>query len=281
MYETNEQRGSSRNRSCRMQAWWTDRGATVNTSGGGASAGGLGRFLLGNNTAGGFAGSVTGASTTTAVGSRGTNPFINGSSTDTPFIPDLVGGAEIYGLLAGLDSTDPFFGALRAGIPIVPEEAVTGALMRVDRGPTPAYDDDFAGFDMLLFVSLFDASPSNTAASHAAPTLGIDDLLVDASFESALLTGGFATDPLFGGSGGPVVLPALGALDVWATLVPDTELIFNASLGIGLQGDSKSGVVLANGDSVYFGYVPEPGTVGLFAIGLIGLGVGGMRNRRR
>src|SRR5262249_53903048 len=54
------------------------------------------------------------SSLSTFAGPRGANPFLvdavnPGNLFLTPYAPDLLGGAEIFGLLDGVLATDPFF----------------------------------------------------------------------------------------------------------------------------------------------------------------------------
>lgn len=188
----------------------TRGGAGAYGGGGGVAgtAGGNGRFLFGSNTAGGLPSAVLGAQKSTFSGTQGLNPFITGGAIATPYIPDLVGGAELYGLFHGLDASAADFAGLRA---VAPTDAI-GALMRLDIGPL-GYDFDFTGFDMLLMLSMSDQPLYD-------PMLGIDPLESDPAFTVDLLQGGWAANPLFGGTG-PSPLGSLGPFGIYATLVPE------------------------------------------------------------
>ena len=190
-------------------------GATVDAAGGeGGNVGANGRLLLGSNTAGGGPIAPIAADVENFTGTRGTNPFIAGGSTLTPYIPDLVGGAERFGQLTLGSGASDFAGVIAHE----PSNAV-GALLRLAVGPT-GYADAFTGYDMLLFLNLSD---------HALldPELGIVPTGAGAQFEHALLTEGYLNDPTFGG-GGPLTLGSLGVGDVFATLVPTDNFILNA-----------------------------------------------------
>jgi hypothetical protein len=200
-----------------------------------------------------------GTTTSSFVGPRGDNPFIKGTD-DTPFIPDLVGGADLFGLLDGIEATNPAFAALFGAAPT----SAVGALLRVDVGPI-GYDDDYFGFDMLLMLNLTDRDLLD-------PMLGIDPAGTDGDFEQTLLTGGFATQSIFGGTG-PTTLGSLGAFDVYGTLTPEGDSIFNASV----RGSrSLSGISLSNGEFAYLQRrtptdIPVPATIVLLLFGLAGM----------
>jgi hypothetical protein len=245
----------------------TAASSTVNASGGAGAGfgnnGGGGRFLLGSNAGTGTAGvNLTGASTTTFNGPTTGNPFVKGTP-QTPYIPNLVGGAEGFGLLSGVDATSAQFAGVRAG---APAHAV-GAIIREHLGPSAGYDIDFAGYDALLFVNL-------TAGGLADPMLGDDPAGTDTAFMSALLTGG--TEAQWFGSGATT----LGLLDgeaIWETLIPTDGDFINARADgtVPIVGDA-----LADGGVAYLIAVPEPEAVALFGVGLLGLVLVGGRSRR-
>jgi hypothetical protein len=128
------------------------------------------------------------------------NPFIN-DGTSTPLIPDLVGGADAFGLTS-LSSTANEFNAVRFFAP----DGAIAALLRFDTGPS-GYGDNFVGHDALILINLKDAP-------IAGPGLG-----AGGSHMQALLEGGFANSPDFGGSG-PSILSSLAANAVYLTLIP-------------------------------------------------------------
>ncbi len=178
--------------------------ATFDTSGGNAPLGGIdggdGRVLLGHNLAGPVSvGAITGADPEFFGGPQ---ESISGDSSRNAFIADLTGGAEIYGL-TGLSATD-----LASNLSGAPQNAIA-ALLRLDVGPA-GYDDNYAGFDMVLLVNLADLDLGGPAMGAVAP-----------GFMVPLMTRGFAGNPTFGGAG-PVVLAHLSAGAVWATLVPES-----------------------------------------------------------
>jgi len=226
--------------------------------GSGGTQGEDGRLAFGSNVRGGPVGTVYGR-----VGSHigleqtglgNLNPYIKPGDVATPFIPGLQGGAELYGLLAGIDAQVIDFQPLRDQAPA----NALAALYRMDVGPA-GYADDFLGFDMLLFLNL-------TGQALLNPVLGIDPANLDTSFANALLTGGYLTDSQFGGTG-PQLLSVLEGHQIWATLIPEGGTVFNASAD-GLV-DGIYGVHLANGEFAYVNAVPEPGEYLLLGIGLV------------
>ncbi len=216
-------------------------GALIDVSGGGTGPGPSGnvgfpgRILLGDNVVGpAIIGTLLGAAPETFAGPREANPFVGGSPS-TPFIADLIGGAEIYGLAP----------VLPADVPGVIDDAPNGAiaaLVRMDVGPA-GFDDDYDGFDMILVINL-----AEQALSDPACGVGIAGFIL-------LQIRGTAANPEFGG-GGASVLSELAPADVWVTLIPDSAMQFN------LQADGQSATVadLAPGDALYLvtGGLPCP-----------------------
>jgi hypothetical protein len=238
---------------------------------GGAGVGGAsghnGSFVLGNNVLLPTSISVLGAGVTPTTGAQGANPFIN-SGAKTPYIPNLTGGAELYGVLGNVSAQDAFFQPFSSAAP----KGAIAALIRVQTGPG-VFDLGFTGFDNLLFVNL-------TGSALSVPELGISETGPDGCLLNPLMTGGFATDPLFGGDG-PADLGSLAGFDVWDTLIPDSGTLFNFAG----DGYSLTNVALEDGDAAYLvptqggpSTVPEPTTLGLVLAGLLGLGV--IRRRR-
>lgn len=222
---------------------------------GNVNNGDAGRLLFGSNTA--VADPALGLGTIERhAGQRAVNPFIQGSVL-TPLIADLEGGAEGFGYLSTLSALSADFTTLRVGAPM---DAIA-ALMRLDVGPT-GYGDDYTGFDMLLLVNL-------TGGQLVRGGLGVGGA---AGLTASLLLGGYARDAEFGGMGDEVD-SLFDAFGVYATLVRDSDLVFNAAFDEG----SISQATLGDGDFAYIlrsnstSQIPVPGTISLVALALPGL----------
>jgi hypothetical protein len=245
------------------------RMASIDTSGGAgggaANAGGSGQFLLSSNATVGGPTAVSGATTTTFAGPVRSNPFVKGGVA-TPYIPNLLLGADVYGYLGDLSAISALF----AGLPAAPSWAV-GAVLRQHIGPSPAYDSDFPGYDALFMLNLT-GQPLTDAA------LGDDPTGLDPGFMQALMFGGTAAQ--WSGSG-PTVTGALPyGISVFETLIPTGDAFINASGG----GYTISGVPLVDGGIAYLGQsgqtnAPEPQALGVLGLGLAGLGAAGCRRR--
>ncbi|OYV85866.1 MAG: hypothetical protein B7Z73_12740 [Planctomycetia bacterium 21-64-5] len=188
-------------------------GGTIDVAGGAAdpvngTPGGQGRFLLGTNAAGAFSGTVTPNATATISGPVTANPFVSGNPS-TPYLPDLAGGAEGYGI-----ATDT---ALDLPDLIDTAPAGAAAALVMSSGNTAGFAEQYPGYDLLLLVNLTDQSLTS-------PQLGVGS----PGFESTLLEGGYENDPAFGGSGAKS-LSQLGAYQIYATLVPAGSADVNAT----------------------------------------------------
>jgi hypothetical protein len=208
----------------------------VDASGGtGSSTGGNGRLLVGYN-AGVTNVTTTGAQREDITGSRSANPFI-ASSNATPFLPDLVDGAEIYGL-TGLNTTSAAIQSELASVFSGAPTGVIAALHRRDIGPTN-FSDNYAGFDALLYINL------------GTNAVGYPSFIVGAtSGPVALAQQGVSRSPTFGGSG-PQTLTTLAQYAIFMTLVPTNATNFF------IRGRSDNGpgqafaASLTNGGTLY------------------------------
>lgn len=224
-----------------------------------------GRFIYGSNVEGGTPGSVDALRQLGTGGMSETNPFINGAPA-TPLIADLVGGAEAYGLLDGMVTLDEIEAQIVGLVDPLenPDPDALAAVVRLDVGPS-GYADDYTNHDMLLFINLSDVVLDN-------PMLGV---VSDESnpYQTDLLTGGFAADALFGGTGSPIDLNGLAPGQIWATLIPDSDPggvnttdYINASVGGTVL--SIDGELLRDGEVAF---ITAPRPVVSDAAGLSGL----------
>src|SRR6185369_508406 len=146
------------------------------------------------------------------------------------------------------------------------------ALMRVHVGPD---GNDFGDYDAVFLINL-------TGTDLLNPFLGVVENGSDDGFAQALAMGGYANDPLFGGSG-PQFLGALSGFGVYETLVPVHGTVFNFG-----YGDTKiTDVPLEAGQFSYISgktgdlpdAIPEPATWLMLGTGATLLG--GWRRRAR
>jgi hypothetical protein len=230
-----------------------------------------GRLLLGSNTAIAPPSIDLGTRVETFAGPSANNPYLVGNIA-TPYIPDLLGGAEIFGLLDGLTADDPLLAGFLGGA----AGDAPAALLRLDSG-IGKYTFDFTGYDMLLLISL-------GASAVANPMLGVDPSGADPHFLVPLMTGSAETAALFGGPG-PSLLGTLDPAAIFATLIPEDGTTFN--FGYTVDGDLFTASVegLRDGVPVFLvgepTTVPEPGTVALLMLALASLGVAARRRKTR
>ena len=197
---------------------------------------------------------------TTQSGTVAKNPFIAGAP-DTPTIAGLVGGAESFGIL-NIDPSQlvlPAGSLDSAGNPLSLGDSVLDAnasglavagLVRYDDfssiASAPAFGDvDYAGYDLLLFFGTGVVELTN-------PLLGVRDLegvVPIGAAESVehfepLLTGGYANDPLFGGTMDQT-LNSVDALSVYGFLIPeDTGADHNFAFSV--QSDDGGTITVAS-----------------------------------
>lgn len=246
-----------------------DVSARAGAGGGGDAAdGGEGRLVFGLNS--GATAEQIAANRTLGAGQvkvfdgpRGVNPFIRGG-VETPFLPDLLDGAALFGLLDGVDTRDAFFTPFLDDLQGDP----LAALLRLPSGPGPLYAHSFFGFDWVFLLNL-----GYSPLEH--PLLGIDPAQTDSAFLTPLTLGGWRRDLAFGGDG-DVILRELDAFAVYATLTPSDGTLFNLSLN-----GAQSSTELKLGQPVFFGAasVPLPASGWLLLGGLAAIGL--LRRRSR
>ena len=231
----------------------TDRGT-------GTQVGEHGRFLFGNNTSAGFTGiigSVVAQQIETGSGPHNQNPFTD-TGDETPYVPGLVGGAEAYGLTTLNTNTD--FTSILAAAP----DLSIAALVRLST--SNGFGETFPGFDALFYINLTDAPLALPQFGAGAP-----------SHLQLLLEGGFANDPLFGGSG-PLQLGSLGGFDVYGTLIPNDTMYFALAAEVGGAYFSNAIGSLGNGQALYLA-TPIPASLPLLISALAGVAM--IRRRRK
>jgi 6-phosphogluconolactonase (cycloisomerase 2 family) len=194
--------------------------ASVSYAGGtGSVAGGAGRLILGSNTSlsgNEPVGQLAASTVLRASGPQADNPYIagvvsNAALNDTPYVANLQGGADIFGLLDGVTKTTLINAGLLGTIP----DNALAAVIRLDIGPGTYGSANYAGMDMLLFVNLSNGNLST-------PQIGVT---LAGSAQSDLLR-----NLQIDGVGSLQDLGSLGAGQVWATLIPDQALSVNAKV---------------------------------------------------
>jgi len=228
-----------------------DGTALANVSGGNAADSGkliLGRNVTGTNPVelpeGGLSLEIADADGHNA-GPRQQNPYVAGWQTQTPLIPNLVDGADAFGLTE-LTAESPELASMLSGRP----SYAVAALCLMDEGPASlahAWD----GFDMLLLVNLTPEPLVNPALGVGAPGLLV-----------SLAQGGFARQATFGGDG-YTYLEVLGGGQVYALLVPEGSAEFSLlACGCELAHTTQ----LKQNEAIYM--IPEPSALVLLTLGL-------------
>ncbi|WP_210178256.1 LamG-like jellyroll fold domain-containing protein [Methylosinus sp. R-45379] len=237
----------------------TSGGATLKTSvttsggvgGGSAPKGGEGRFILGSNTSLTFSsgGAVSGNGGQSAfaatdpnvehfTGPRQSNSYIAGAP-QTPTIVGLAGGADIYGVVSGLDAASIDFNTTTPQLDHAPADALL-AVMLLDKG-VGALNQDYTGYDLLIVANVSTINVAN-------PTLSIDGATAQ-----ALKTNGVGADQ---------ALTSLAPGQVWATLVPEGSAhnhTFTASIGVNASGATTlTGNTLSLGGNVQYLSIARP-----------------------
>ena len=187
--------------------------SVVDTTGG-THGGGNGRFLLGQNNSTPFAGTINNATETTSHGWLNADPIL----FDVPNaanIPELVGGADSYGLTT-LSASSSFSAVVAAA------DGSPAALVLAPQGPAP-YNNAFSDYSYLFFVN-------TTRQALTSPMLGVGS---SATFLSPLYEGGEHHNPIFF-TGSRVMLPQLNGNQVYVITIPNTNPgFFNFSATIG------------------------------------------------
>ncbi len=218
-------------------------GSSVDVHGGtggapGVNDGAVGRLIVAGNS-GLFAGSLAQSEALeTYPGFTARNGHLSDLHS-TPLIPGLVGGAEVAGVLNGLNA-----GSFADVLAQAPPNARL-AILRPATAPA-GYDERFPGYSLLLYFNLTGEVLRHPALGAGAP-----------HYSARLLEGGLVRNPVFGGSG-PVIRDELEPWGVYATLVPDTTTQFTFGFSPESTWVVRSVATLPAGEPAYLEY----GTVG-------------------
>ncbi len=137
--------------------------------------------------------------------------------------------------------------------------------MRVQNIETDGFTQDYSGYDMLIFANLSSQTIANpmlgvggalsptgswtvSSTSSSNPIYGVGGVL------NPLLIGGYANNPIFGGSG-PQKLADLAAGEIYVMLVPHTAESFNAA---GTAADGQKMVITADLEDQQLTYMVDP-----------------------
>lgn len=217
---------------------------SVNTSGGsGTNPGGDGRFIYACNTDQVFDGTIINAQAENFGGPKADNPFINGSGNQpvqTPIIPDLKTGAEIYGFLNNINVQNSYFSSIKENAPA----NSAAALYRPTIGPE-GYQDNYPGYNLLLLINLTNGSLQN-------PKLGIDLDASSASFLKPIMEKGYTLNSA-------LEIAAVQAYEVYVTLIPESSTIVNAEITTAIETFTIS-ETLAVDTPVYLGTQTQTNT---------------------
>jgi hypothetical protein len=171
--------------------------------------GGSGRFRFETGDASTFAGAVIGpiATETAVFQPTDANPFLVGNP-QTPTMPFISGGPDVYGVAVGYDQA-----TLDAMFASKPDWAAV-AMVLVNSPTDVGLSWDVAGYDLLLVCNV-------RSCAVRAPRLGIGVTVAD----QTLLERGPARKAEFGG-GGATILGAIASGQVYATMVPEGQQHF-------------------------------------------------------
>ena len=203
-----------------------------------------GRFVVDSNTNVREISNFINARREDRSGPTARNDLIRGE-VFTPYLPDLIGGVDLFGLLEDFDATSSIFAPLFADA----TDNSKAALTRIG-DTTSVFGADFTGFDLLLLANLTDELLRDVK-------LGVDPESAGTGFQTALSSG-----------------PNLLGLSVYATLIPQNGTTFSASFA----GASLLDVELAAGETRFLDVasvsqipLPAPLVLLLSALGLLGV----------
>lgn len=186
----------------------------LNTSGGSggihdaALRGGAGKQIIGSHTSPSQTPNQMGsAHSLTTAGPLVANRFLYGSTSETPSIPNLDGGADGFGLAPHVSISESLLENLASG-----SDAAVIIRLNSTSPVASGLTLDYPGYDWVLFHN-------PTDAPIVDPEMGFDGA---PSKMYALHLGGLANNPDFGGSNRPEVLEFLEPGAVYLTLIPES-----------------------------------------------------------
>jgi len=167
-----------------------------------------------------------------------------GSAVDknTPYIPNLIGGAALFGFLDGIDLADVDFNLATTAIDAAPSDALV-AVFRLDTGLGELGLGDHESaielgddFDQVLIVNLTDLN------------LALPKFRTQYNFGGSTLPLTF--DGLTNTTGAPVEVTALNAGAIWTTIIAEDDSVrFTASIAADVENFSQQ--VIANNTAEY------------------------------
>ena len=174
------------------------------------------------------------------TGPTDNNPFVEGIGA-TPRIAGIANGAESYGILGdqtliNVLETSGYLPNLLSTV-TTDNTPPSGAVVAVLREPIPAGFDQYAGYDLVLYVNL-------TNVALGGPQMGVTEGSTDTSFNPALQYSGLSI---------PTTIGALPGHGIFATLIPSTDPGGGQYVNASLSGpfNNLSGQALSEDNALY------------------------------
>ncbi|MCA9222917.1 MAG: hypothetical protein KDA71_21505, partial [Planctomycetales bacterium] len=186
------------------------------------------------------------------AGPKAVNPFLHGDlglGQATPYIPNLIGGSQIYGFLDGASIDHIDFNPQSAdrdapaSNSLVAVMRLPDGLAEIGLGSHPSAIN-FPGYDWIVVVNL-------TSFNLAIPRIGIGVHSSGATMQATLSQ--LAFDDIDLSTPGPVTLTALNAGQVWVTLIPNGGQTQTVRVNASIAGDDSAGGALTNLEAVELG----------------------------
>ena len=179
-------------------------------------------------------------------GPTAVNPFLHGDiglGAATPFIPNLIGGSQIFGFLDGITLQEIDFNPQTTEIDAPQEDALLavlrlpGGLADIGLGDHPSAIN-FTGYDWVLVANA-------TGQNLPRPKLSIGVHSNSTSQQADLVS--LAFDDIDSATDGPVTLSALNAGQVWVTLIPNDGTSQSVRVNASVAGDNS---INSTGDQI-------------------------------